>query len=101
MNMMHFREFVKFGYQTKIVPVLVTSDDIVQSFRHVTRQSVNEEQNVNMSQVQSQFTLMSSKADATGSAAMKEKLATNYFDYEGFKAALVRLTIIAGEVLGG
>ena len=42
-----------------------------------------------------------SKAEATGIAAMKEKIATNYFDFEGFKAALVRLTILASEVLGG
>jgi hypothetical protein len=32
---------------------------------------------------------------------MKEKIATNYFDFEGFKAALVRLTILASEVLVG
>jgi hypothetical protein len=42
-----------------------------------------------------------SKAEATGSAAMKEKIATNYFGFEGFTAALVRLTILASEVLGG
>jgi hypothetical protein len=34
-------------------------------------------------------------------ASMKEKIATNYFDFEAFKAALVRVTIIASEVLGG
>jgi hypothetical protein len=57
MNMMGFREFVKFGYQTKIVPVLASSDDIVQSFRQIARQSVNEERSASMSKnFQSQFT---------------------------------------------
>lgn len=40
---------------------------------------------------------LSSKEDA----AAKEKMNTNYFDYEGFKIALIRLTILSGDVLGG
>ena len=35
MNMMNYKEFVKFGYQSKIVPVLAASEDVVQTFRHI------------------------------------------------------------------
>jgi cellulose biosynthesis protein BcsQ len=34
-------------------------------------------------------------------AAARDKLNTNYFDYDGFLVALVRLSILAGDVLGG
>ena len=34
-------------------------------------------------------------------AAARDKLITNYFDYDGFLVALVRLSILAGDVLGG
>jgi hypothetical protein len=34
-------------------------------------------------------------------AARKEKMAINYVDFEGFKTALVRLTILSSSILGG
>lgn len=34
-------------------------------------------------------------------AARKDKLDINYLTFEGFKAALVRLTVVSGEMLGG
>jgi ATP-dependent 26S proteasome regulatory subunit len=34
-------------------------------------------------------------------AARKEKMAINYVDFEGFKTALVRLTILSSDILGG
>ena len=34
-------------------------------------------------------------------AARKSNLEVNYLDFEGFQAAIVRLTIIAGDMLGG
>ncbi len=46
-------------------------------------------------------TEFATKEDATRLAASKEKLAANYLDFEGFKAAIVRLTIISGDILGG
>jgi len=33
-------------------------------------------------------------------AARKEKMAINYVDFEGFKTALVRLTILSSDILG-
>ena len=41
------------------------------------------------------------KDEASRLSNQKEKLAVNYFDYESFKAAIVRLTILGGNVLGG
>ena len=38
MNQMNYKEFVKFGYQSKVVPVLTSSEDVVQTFRFVARQ---------------------------------------------------------------
>jgi hypothetical protein len=87
--------------------VLTTSEDVVQTFRFVTRQmNVNgqaDDGNKTRSSLlktgSSNFStkFLSSKEDA----AAKEKMNTNYFDYEGFKIALIRLTILSGDVLGG
>jgi hypothetical protein len=41
------------------------------------------------------------KEEAAKSAVAKENLANNFFDFEGFKAALVRLSILSGDILGG
>ena len=37
MENMHYKEFVKFGYQTKIVPMLATSEDVSNTFRNVAK----------------------------------------------------------------
>jgi hypothetical protein len=39
--------------------------------------------------------------EASRLSSQKERLAVNYIDYESFKAAIVRLTILGGNVLGG
>jgi hypothetical protein len=41
------------------------------------------------------------KDEASRLSSQKERLAVNYIDYESFKAAIVRLTILGGNVLGG
>ena len=44
MQNMHSKEFVKFGYQTRISPVLVSSEQLMQQFRIVARQQQRSEQ---------------------------------------------------------
>lgn len=106
MNQMNFKEFVKFGYQTKIVPVLTSGDGVTTTFRHIARQACNAldegKPRVQLRKAQSVgpgFT--TAKEEAAKSAVAKENLASNFFDFEGFKAALVRLCILSGDILGG
>jgi hypothetical protein len=104
MNMMNYKEFVKFGYQSKIVPVLAASEDVVQTFRHIARQQQTAPHPYDSPNPLPNLYLKGSKMsteDVSLLATQKEKMAAQYFDYEGFKAALVRLTIVAGDVLGG
>ena len=35
---LHFKEFSKFSYQSKIVPIIMTADDISSTFRNMVRQ---------------------------------------------------------------
>lgn len=38
MSRIHYLEFIKFGHAAKIIPVLMTAEDLVQTFRHIARQ---------------------------------------------------------------
>ena len=105
---MNFKEFIQFGYQSKYVPVLGSGDDVIATFRFVARQAqIHAEEDRKVTKVAEK----NSKSLGTGfttqkevvakSALAKENLANNYFDFEGFKAALVRLTILSVDILGG
>ena len=37
MNQLNYKEWVKFTYQSKIVPVLATSDEVVNIFRKIAK----------------------------------------------------------------
>jgi hypothetical protein len=39
MNQLHYKEWVKFTSQSKIVPVLATSDEVVNVFRKIAKQA--------------------------------------------------------------
>jgi hypothetical protein len=84
-NMMNMREFVRFGYQHDIVPVLLQPEDLVLIFRQVVREKQADYEKKR-------------NADQTyfGDQEWSQTL-----DIEMFKKALVRISILAQDKLGG
>lgn len=76
------KEFVKFGYQCKVVPVLITSDELIQMFKVLCKMHYK-----------------ASHADAQ-SANLKSLLG-NTIDFDTFKEAIVRICIYGNLKLGG
>jgi hypothetical protein len=81
-SMLSLREFLKFGYQQKLTPKLLTPDELVQVFKYVLSDSQDKANESN-----------DKKSIANRSSAM--------VDYDYFKKAIVRISIIAQEKLGG
>ena len=73
---MSLAEFSKFGYQTKVVPVLVTADEIITIFRTVEKTQANSTQAI--------YEKRSSSQENGGKAA-------HMLGYESFMQALVRI----------
>ncbi len=82
---MNFKEFVKFGHQTKVVPVLISSEDLVQVFRNVARQQQTND----------------SSAVVNVGTTVAEKNIIQFISIEAFKQALVRVCVYGHQVLGG
>jgi len=86
---LHFKEFVKFGYQSKITPVVASSEEVVSTFRFIARNQEAER--------------LEKEGDEKGEATRaNDKLnSQQYISYESFKKALVRIAIVGQESLGG
>lgn len=82
---MNMREFVRFGYQHDIIPVLLQPEDLVLIFRQVVREKQAEYEKKR-------------NADSTyfGDQDWSQTL-----DFDMFKKALVRISIMAQDKLGG
>jgi len=76
-SVLSFRELVRFGYQQSLIPNLVTPDDMVFVYKHLIRE-INDDP----------------KSDQQHKRA-------GMLDYEAFKKAIVYISIIAQEKLGG
>ena len=68
-----FKELVRFGYQSELVPEFISPDDMVKIYKTTTRET-----------------------DEAKTAVQK----ANMLDYAAFKRALVRMTIVGQEKLG-
>jgi len=83
MQTMNMREFVRFGYQENIVPGLVTPEDIVQVYRQLIRERVEEVEG----KVKDQY--------------LQDNKHAQVLDYNYFKKGLIRLAVMAQDWLGG
>lgn len=85
MNTMNMREFVRFGYQHDIVPVLLQPEEMVHIFRTIIKEKLdNFEKNRNKD---TQY--------------FGDKEWSQSLDLEMFKKALVRVAVMAQDKLGG
>ena len=77
---MEQKEFIKFGYQSKVVPVLVTSDELIQIFKVLCK--------------------IHSDISEVQSSNLKSVLG-NTIDFATFKEAIARICIYGYQKMGG
>ena len=75
---MHYKEFTKFGHQTKIVPTFCSAEDLASTFRNIVKY----------------FKEKTSK-DSELKAGIDASKSAHYIDFALFKRALVRFALIA------
>jgi len=100
------KQFAKLGYQSKIVPIMMKADDITSTFRHMVRQfqmsnagGESEQGTGRTSGLERKETMLEGKEKFADQASDATNL--NYMNYDTFKKALVRISIIGCEYLGG
>ena len=103
---MHLKQFAKLGYQSKIVPIMMKADDITSTFRNMVRQfqmsnagGESEQGTGRTSGLERKETMLEGKEKFADKASDATNL--NYMNYDTFKKALVRISIIGCEYLGG
>ncbi len=79
MQRINLQEFSKFGYQTKIVPKIITNEDMVLIFRALVRERTS--------------TMSQKEMDEIG-------IGVNSLGIEDFKKALIRIAILGQATLG-
>ena len=82
---LNLKEFIKFGHQSKVVPVLVPSEDLVQIFRTVARHQQDSQ----------------SSAIVNAGSSVADKNVIQFISFDSFKQALVRICVYGHDVLGG
>ena len=90
---LHFKEFSKLSYQSKIVPIIMTVEDIQSTFKNMIRQ-------FQMNKLEATESVKGTSRTLTSEDG-KDAINSNYMNYETFKKTLVRLSIIGCEYLGG
>jgi len=96
-NNLNYKDFVKFGFQSKVVPLLVTSEEMMGIFRIVAKQSQAGGMGTAFS---SSMGVNNTEMRADGSS-IPDKNTVQYIDVNGFKNALVRIAVYGHEYLGG
>ena len=86
---MNLREFIRFGYQQNIVPALLQPEDMVQIYRQLIRERIEELASLN------------AKEGGSGVGYLSDNKFSQVLNYEYFKKGLVRIGIMAQDLLGG
>ena len=88
-----FTSFNKMGLQSKIVPVLISSEQLKTTFRN----SIKQFQNAASAEQEGPSAISQRSPSDLGNASATSQ----YIDFENFKKALVRIAIQGQELLGG
>jgi hypothetical protein len=75
-SMLDLREFVRFGYHQKIVPDLISPEDMVYVYKVLLSESIQE-------------------ANTNNDKKSIDNRTSGMIDYESFKKSLIRISVIA------